>query len=143
MKSVMRSVFAVLLCAAPVRALTIQVSPETPRVGETVTVTASGSFPDMCWYVTGFDCGELDGGVIDITVNSYDRYWGVCLAVITPYEVVCTYEFEAAGTYTLRAHDIGESLTRPFERVSGCEIVVVDHVGVEKTSWSAFKASYR
>jgi len=123
--------------------LTIQVSPDMPRVGETVTVTASGQFPDTCWLVRVFDCGELEGDVIDVTVNSYDHYWALCLPVITPYEVVCTYIFQAAGTYTLRAHDIGESLIRPYERVSSCEIVVVEHVGVEETNWSAFKARYR
>ena len=124
----------------------VEVSPSEPAVGETVTITVWGEHNDQCWSVPSFDCGDLVGQALTITVDSYDcanRECFSCLLATSPFEVTCEYVFSAPGEYVIVADEIADT-TRWY---CGADVEhafqVSDSVPVDASSWGTVKALYR
>ena len=124
----------------------ISVSPSEPAVGETVTITVWGEHNDLCWSVPNFDCGDLVGQALTITVNSYDcanRECPICDLATSPFEVTCEYVFSAPGEYVIRADENADTTRWYCGTDVEHAIQVSGSVPVAGSSWGAIKALFR
>ena len=125
---------------------TIQVDPPDPTVGEPVTITVTGYMPDSCWSLVGHNCLDVVEQEIVLEINTYDcagRECEICLAVLIPFEVACTYEFAEPGTYGVLAVEHWDSLNPVFVLDLTTSFEVSDSVAAEATTWSALKSLFR
>lgn len=124
----------------------IQISPAEPIVGETVTITVAGEMPDSCWSLTGHNCLDVVGQEIGLEIFTYDcagRGCEICLAMLIPFEVSCTYVFSAPGIYNVLAVEVWDSLRPVFSVDLTTSFEVLDSVAAEARTWGTIKALYR
>ena len=124
----------------------IDVSPDEPEVGETVTVTVRGEHSDLCWSVLSHDCGSVVGQEITITVDSYDcanRECYTCPLATSPFEISCEYVFNVPGTYVIRADETADTMRFYCGSDQERTIEVSGSVPNEASSWAAIKALFR
>ena len=124
----------------------IQIEPPEPMVSESVTITVTGYMPDSCWSLLGHNCSDAVEQEIVLEVYTYDcagRGCDICLAVLIPFEVVCTYEFAEPGTYNVQAVEHWDSLNPVFVLDLTTSFEVSGSVATVTTTWSALKSLYR
>ena len=94
----------------------------------------------------GHDCLDVVGQDIALEVNTYDcsgRGCDICLAVLIPIEVECTYEFAEPGTYEVLAVENWDSLYPVFVLDLTTSFEVTSSVATASTTWSSLKSLYR
>jgi hypothetical protein len=102
--------------------------------------------PDSCWSLVGHDCLDPVERQVVLEINTYDcagRGCEICLAVLVPLEVVCTYEFDEPGIYDVLAVEHWDSLNPVFVLDLTTSFEVFDSVATTETTWSKVKALYR
>ena len=142
------AIVAMLILPSAIRAelTSIQLSPAAPLAGEPVTVRILGTMPTLCWSLTDYSCGSVNGQLLGITVRTFDctdQPCPFCYFAEVPIDVSCTVTFDAAGEYTIQAREIPDSLYYPGFPELTLTVAVSGSVQTDAVSWSAIKSLYR
>ena len=137
------TLLAATLLAAPVAAVTYTLVPEQPVAGQPWQVRVAGELTDSCWSVHAqAQWSHLDTLGVEVTLLHED-FGGGCLMVITPYEVEFDFPAMPAGLHVLVVREV--RIRGPL--TTGDEIIepltITDFVAADYVTWSTLKAVYR
>ncbi len=133
-----------LTTASHAEIVEIRLEPSRPIAGEAFDVVVSGELGDHCWKLTGSTCGGFTDGtaVIDCELLDTREPGEGCGLTIFEYDVTCSYDGLAAGTYVVTGVERRDSMEFGGEHSLTLEFTIADATPTVERTWAQIKSLF-